>query len=722
MNLNQLKRNLDSRAQARWDVAIENDNFAQAASILAQAGCVDDALDLCMEHELIDIAVDIAIKFDRLDHAESLCKETHNLPKMAEILTLKAEHVKAADVYIQLKQYEKAAKLLFNAKKYEEAAALYVKIRQYMNAVMCYQRSKNIPKQLEMQIKAFENDLALANGDIMSTNVSRMMAIYAAKSYLEKDETFQEGIRVLKLAQALEQTAQDFIQNGQYQIAAKCYEAVGDIDNARNAFIAANDLSNALHICKNHQNDELEIDTLKRFKKYFKLGQKYVSLKKYDEALACFKRVDSDNANYANALELQGDIYCKQKKYNDATICYESLFWMNLSDERICRIGYKCGYTYELMEDFESAIRTYQKVYDVNPDFHDISNALNHVAEKLRRKSNMHRPAHFTDPNIKESRNLSGHTSQRMAPHPDHGQRAISAQTSSKISATGRKRVSTVMLGNAEVPAVGNDRYKVIEEVAHGGMGIVYKATDNILMRTVALKVLSQKLKDNQVALEYFMREARASAQLQHVNIVTVFDIGCLNDGNIYMAMEYVEGKNLKQLIQQIGPFPTKFLLHIAIHACRGLQYAHDHGIIHRDVKSSNIMLTKNDKTLKILDLGLAKILSEHEKGSTQAIGTPYYMSPEQVLGNEIDARSDIYSLGVTLFELATGVLPFIKGDLPYKHVHELPPAPSSFNTQIHPQIEAIILKMMQKHPENRYASCNELIAALKRVNYKSHA
>ena len=717
MNLHQLKQNLDPPTQARWDLAIENENFAQAASILTQAGFVDDAIALCMAHDLMDIAVDIAAKSDRLDCAENLCRQSNNLPKLAELLTLKAEYSKAADIYVQLKQYEKAAKLLFNCKKYEEAANLYTKIKQYMNAVMCYQKSGNIPKQLEMQIKAFENDLALANGDLMSTNVSRMMAIFAAKSYLAQEDTRDEGLRVLALAQALEQTAQEFSQAGNPKLAACCYERAGAIEEARNALISINDLSGALRICKEHQNLELEIDTLKRFKKYFKLGQKFISLKRYDEALTCFKRIDSDNPNYANSLELQGDIYCKQKKYSDATICYESLFWLNLPDDRVCRIAYKCGYAYELLDDFENAIRTYQKVYDIDPNFHDISKALNHVAEKLRRKSSMHQSARYTDLRIKDAVSHE----QRISQNPSFDNRQASNQPPSRVSATGRKRVSTVMLGNAEVPAVGSDRYKVIEEVAHGGMGIVYKATDNILMRTVALKVLSQKLKDNQVALEYFMREARASAQLQHINIITVFDIGCLNDGNIYMAMEYVEGKNLKQLIQQIGPFPTKFLLHVAIHACKGLQYAHDHGIIHRDVKSSNMMLTKNDKTLKILDLGLAKILTEHEKGSTQAIGTPYYMSPEQVLGNEIDARSDIYSLGVTLFELATGVLPFVKGDLPYKHVHEAPPAPSMFNTQIHPQIEAIILKMMQKHPEDRYASCNELISALKRVDYKSH-
>ena len=182
--------------------------------------------------------------------------------------------------------------------------------------------------------------------------------------------------------------------------------------------------------------------------------------------------------------------------------------------------------------------------------------------------------------------------------------------------------------------------------------------------------------------------------------------------------MEYVEGKNLKQLVTQTGAFPTKFLVQIAIHACRGLQYAHDNGIIHRDVKSSNMMLAKKDKTLKILDMGLAKVVTAEDKNSTQAIGTPYYMSPEQVLGTTIDCRSDIYSLGVTLYECATGVLPFVKGDLPYKHVHEPPPPLRSFNEQVNPQLEEIILRMMEKNPEDRYPSCNDCISALKSIPF----
>lgn len=726
MTLNRLKTYLEPTDQKHWNTAIENENYPQAATILTQAGFIQEAIDFCLEFACIELAVEIAIKDNRLDMAEKLCRDHHMHSQLANVMVLKGEYETAAKLYAELNQYEKAAKLYFHCEQYAKAAPLYAQIHKYKNAAMCYQKANDIAKLLEMQIKAFERDMILTNGDMMTINVSRTMAIIAAKSYLEDENMLSEGLRVLSLAQALDSTAQELIEQQRYTLAARCYEYAGLIDDARNAYIADNDISNALRICHQSCNDDYEIDTLRRFKKYFKLGQKYISLKNYEDALESFECIPPENPNYLNGLELRGDIHCKLKNYSEAVICFEFMFSLDIPSDRLCRIAYKCGYAYELLGDYENARRLYQKVYDVDPEFHDISTALHHLDEKLRRMSSQHKSVMRSELQFGDSapKLLSSKPSTpALSPISDLSQRHTygnSETHSSGISISGSRRIPTIKLGDAEVPAVGSERYKVIEEVARGGMGVVYKAIDTLLMRTVALKVLSHKLRDNAVALEYFMREARASAQLQHINIVTVFDIGCLNDGDIYMAMEYVEGKNLKQLIQQVGPFPTKSLMHVTINACKGLQYAHDHGIIHRDVKSSNIMLTRTDKTIKLLDLGLAKILSEHDKGSTQAIGTPYYMSPEQVLGNEINARSDLYSLGVTLFELSTGVLPFLKGDLPYKHVHETPPRPSEFNPKIHPDIEAIILKLMQKQPEDRFDSCNELINALKHIDYHS--
>ncbi|MBQ9817524.1 MAG: protein kinase [Proteobacteria bacterium] len=697
MNTAELTVRIQSDLQPKWEQAVSRNNIPLAASILVQSGLIDEAIEFCSVNNELQEALDIAIHNKKIDIAETLCKMLKNQQKYVDICLLKGDYEKATDTLIQLQNFEQAAKICFNQKQYSRAGSLYEKANQFMNAVMCYQKANDIPKQLEMQIKAFENDLAMANGDIQLASVSRTMAIFAAKSYLEKEETQQRGLEVLEEANALESVAQEFYNDGKFELAAVCFEKAQKFPEAIDAFLLAKKSNDAIRICLELKDDALEIDTLKRAGSFFMLGQKYANLKQYENAISALKKVDTDDDNYLNALEVQGDIYCKLKNYSDAVMFYETLCLKNLSNDRICRVAYKAGYCYDAMKDYKNAELNYQKVFDINPEFHDISSSLSIIKRKRRHSSD----------------------SQTRSSNPQRTSRErISASAFLKQHNPSSDQRNAVVIGKTAVPVDNGERYKIIEEVAHGGMGVVYKACDTILLRTVALKILSQKLKDNKVALEYFMREARASAQLQHPNIVTVYDIGSLSDGNIYMAMEYVEGKNLKQIVQQTGAFPTKFLVQIILHACRGLQYAHDNGIIHRDIKSSNMMLAKRDKTLKILDLGLAKIITEHDKNSTQAIGTPYYMSPEQVLGNAIDARSDIYSLGVTLYELATGTLPFTKGDLPYKHVHEQPPLPSSFNPQIHPQIEELILKMMQKSPDDRFSSCNEIISFIKNVKF----
>lgn len=702
MNSDLIRKQLPADEQSRWDAAIKRHSLSQAVSILIEANLIDEAIDFCEKNSDYSMALDLALQKKDYPRAEALAVKSNNVLKQAEILILKGDIERAAECFVQLRQYAKAAKLYMQVKQFDKAGLLYEKVNRYLDALMCYQKSGDTKKQIEMQIAAFESDLAIANGDINAVSVSRMMAITAAKTMLNKPETAPKAVQILIKAQALIPTIEEFEKSRQYDKAATCWEYSGDLRRALEDYISANDCSCAVRISKKMGDDKVEIDTLKSLKLYFKLGQKYISLSQFDDALLALKKIDSTHPTYSHALELQGDIYCKLQNYGDALLCYESLLWTSLPNERICRIAYKLGYSYETLNDYENALKSYRRVIDIDPSFHNIGDTIKRLMEKMA-KSNVPR----------ESDNLLGLS------QIDDANRMQSP--SKRIMRTpSRSRISTIRLGDKEIPAVGNERYKIIEEVAHGGMGVIYKATDTILMRTVALKVLSNKLKDNEVALEYFMREARASAALQHVNIVTIYDIGSLNDGNVYISMEFIEGKNLKQLVQQTGAFPTKFLTQIAIHACKGLQYAHDNGIIHRDVKSSNMMLAKKDKSLKILDLGLAKMINSEDKNSTQAIGTPYYISPEQVLGTAIDCRSDIYSLGVTLYECATGVLPFVKGDLPYKHVHEPPPPPRTFNEHVNPQVEQIILKMMAKNPNDRYASCNDCIVALRQVDVRS--
>jgi serine/threonine protein kinase/Tfp pilus assembly protein PilF len=262
--------------------------------------------------------------------------------------------------------------------------------------------------------------------------------------------------------------------------------------------------------------------------------------------------------------------------------------------------------------------------------------------------------------------------------------------------------------------------YKILEKLGEGGMGVVYRAHDTKLDRDVALKFLPHYLTSDPAEKERFYHEARAAASLTHQNIAVVHEID-EQDGQVFIAMEYVEGKTVKQVVQG-EPLPIRQVLDIAIQVCEGLVAAHEKGIVHRDIKSDNIIVTSKGQA-KITDFGLAKL-----KGATKltkagsTLGTAAYMSPEQAQGEDVDHRSDIFSFGVVLYELLTGKLPF-RGEhqaaLLYSLVNEEPAPIARFNEKVTPEADRIVAKALEKHREDRYQHVDDLLCDLRREQKK---
>ncbi len=278
--------------------------------------------------------------------------------------------------------------------------------------------------------------------------------------------------------------------------------------------------------------------------------------------------------------------------------------------------------------------------------------------------------------------------------------------------------------------AVDNGEYRIIERIGVGGMGSVYKAEQPSMNRLVAIKVLHPRYASREDLVSRFRREARAMSQLSHPNTARVYKFGQLTDGAAYFVMDYMEGKNLAHVVRAEGAMDPDRAINIMIQVCGALDEAHRAGIIHRDLKPENIFLTNQAGTAdfpKVLDFGLAKV-SEKQMGRgsmmlTQqgmVFGTPEFMSPEQTQGETLDRRSDIYSLGLILYELLTGKLPFdaVKPvDIMRAHVHE---APIPLNRRVPGKrfsrdLEAALQKAMAKRPEDRFETAIELAQALRR-------
>jgi eukaryotic-like serine/threonine-protein kinase len=266
---------------------------------------------------------------------------------------------------------------------------------------------------------------------------------------------------------------------------------------------------------------------------------------------------------------------------------------------------------------------------------------------------------------------------------------------------------------------VGGERYELVHALGAGGMGHVYLARDSVLLREVALKVLDERYAETEEFVERFRREAKAAASLSHPNIVAVYDYGEDERGAPYIAMEHVPGGTLKDRIWERGKLPPRVAAGVALQIASALEAAHERGIVHRDVKPENVLVSE-EGNVKVADFGIARAAEATAvTAASVVLGSVRYLSPEQAKGEEVGPPSDLYSLGVVLYEMLTGRLPF-EAENPIatamKHVTEEPPSPRELDPTIPKALEAITLKLLKKDPNHRYESATELAEDLKRL------
>jgi serine/threonine protein kinase len=267
------------------------------------------------------------------------------------------------------------------------------------------------------------------------------------------------------------------------------------------------------------------------------------------------------------------------------------------------------------------------------------------------------------------------------------------------------------------IDQVIDKKYHILRKIGEGGMGSVFLARDMVLDREVALKIINPNLANDTKLLSRFKVEAIAQAKFNHPNIVVLYDFS--QSGNIfYIVMEYIKGKSLRQILREEGALPIQRVINIFRQILSAISYAHKFKVIHRDLKPENILLTEDD-TVKISDFGIAKVFGVEGLTSAGAvIGTPWYSAPEQILGKKIDERTDLYSLGVTLFEMLTGKVPFesttgSQYEIIRAHIEKSPPSLRSINPSIPVELEKIVFKALEKNPEKRFKNADEFLSAI---------
>ncbi|MBN1537019.1 MAG: serine/threonine protein kinase [Anaerolineales bacterium] len=268
-----------------------------------------------------------------------------------------------------------------------------------------------------------------------------------------------------------------------------------------------------------------------------------------------------------------------------------------------------------------------------------------------------------------------------------------------------------------------NKRYQLEERLGSGGMAVVYRAQDLMLERYVAVKILRESYSADSEFKQRFHQEAKAAANLSHPNIITIHDFG-FDVGRLFIIMEYVPGTDLKSLLQQRGKFPVDETIELMIQACAGIGYAHRAGLIHCDIKPHNMIITP-DKRLKVTDFGIARALAsiQPEEKTDIVWGSPQYFSPEQAAGNAPSPASDVYSLGIVMYEMLAGQLPFNAAsatELAKLHRQALPPSIHRYNPAVPRSLEQIIIKVLSKEPSARYRTADQLGRVL--VHFTPHS
>ncbi len=519
-----------------------------------------------------------------------------------------------------------------------------------------------------------QGDLSVAASALQRDGQTEMAHLLSARFHRNRGEMgiaashYESAGRLLQAAELRvengesEQAATLFERAGDSERAAEIYRAVGDLLRAGRAYEEAEDLESAVVCYRDAGAIPKLIDVLEKTGQYFEAASLCEECNDTGRAMRDYQQVDSRHPEYFQACRILAETFTSQGKLELA---------VQKADEAI----------------------SFSRPGEVSPDSFAWYGDLLDKAGRPDRALEV----------FQELRDR----------HPEHPHIATRIEEiRKKITDRGTEESSTVLQGIAL--GSGGSRYELHEEIGRGGMGVVYRARDKRLGREVALKRLPDNLKDHPRVVDLFLREARASAALNHPNIVTIHDVD-QEDGLFFITMELLAGTPLNRILESRGRLSSFDAARIGVQVANGLAYAHEQRIIHRDIKSGNLFFT-NDKVMKIMDFGLAKMLEEVRKATTVIGGTPFYMAPEQSVGIGIDHRADLYALGVTLFELVTGKVPFTEGDIPFHHRHTPVPDPRERQPSVAEGMAVLILNLMAKEPDARIQTAGEVASQLQTI------
>ncbi|RIL05454.1 MAG: hypothetical protein DCC71_10445 [Proteobacteria bacterium] len=753
----------DAGALERLDIPVLDRRSARkverSAHALAKKGHPLEAADICFENGLLDAAAQYYVDAGEWVRAAEIRHDQNRFLEAAELHLKAGDHETAGSIYASQGEHRRAADCFHEAGRMTVAGELFEKCGDFRRAGVCFREAgfdrqaakafircqswKDAAESLEAVILE-ERTRTGAGQNPQQLRELQTLVLQAGKLYdqageLEKAETVLEkgGCAVAAAEIALRRgrfakAAELFLEGGQPVRAAEVLQQNGEEQEAAR-------ILGEYH--RSRGEDHEAAHYLEQAGEFFEAGDVHRKLQDFSRAGQAYEKA-GDRAQAAEMFRLGGNAsraalnFEKIGRWEEAAEC-----WHEAADEPRRALALvearkllQAGEVYRQQGLADEAIKVLQQIPAGSADFAQASAILGGIFQsrgqlglavmKLKQAigtgaiERATLPLHYTLATVHEANGElreALEVYERILACDYHYEDVEQRLARLRTRIASQSREDGAAAAGDELPAAARtqpSRYQVIGELGRGGMGIVYKAKDTVLDRLVAYKVLPDALKENPQALKNFLREAKSAAQLNHPNIVTVYDAG-EQDGRYYIAMEFVDGNTLKEIVRRRGAIASGGVLHVLVQMCEALAYAHDKKIVHRDIKTANAMWTR-DRKAKIMDFGLAKIVEEVRNHTTLVSGTPYYMSPEQTLGRNVDYRTDIYSLGVTIFELATGRLPFTEGNIPYHHVHSPPPDVRDVKADVPELLAGIVARCLRKDPDQRYQSVREILAEVR--------
>jgi tetratricopeptide (TPR) repeat protein len=724
---------------------------AKQAAALAKAGRHAEAAEHCFTNGLFEEAAQHFIADEDFERAAEIRHDQNRFIESAELYLKAGKFESAGSIFGQQGEFRRSGEAYEQAGNLSVAAEMYEKARDFRRAADAYAKSgfpRNAAKayvtceQWEKAAVCLEevvrDESSGLGGDATKAADLRKLVTMAGNLY-ERAGLDDRAQAVLEKGECFSPAAEIALRSGHEEAAAELFLKAKEVPRAADVLrqLGRNEEA-ARHLAEYHRDrgdDELAAKNFEEAGELLSAADIYRLLEQYSRAGEVYERF-GDGVQAAEMFALAGDRgraaenYERAGMYSEAAECHALAGDSEREADLLAQAGeyLRAGEIHHANGRTDDGIKALQEVVPEHSDFPAASALLGEIFRDrgklpLAIKKLQHATANqdISRANVQAFYGLATcyEASEEPGEATDLYEKILAfdynyADVSERVERT-RKLAEAQNAQSAATPLSGSakqGRYEITGKLGRGGMGLVYKARDTVLDRTVAFKVLPDTLQENPQALKNFLREAKSAAALNHPNIVTVFDAG-EQDGVYYIAMEYVDGNTLKEIIKHRGKISAGGIVHVFAQLCEALAYAHEKKIVHRDVKTANAMWTR-DRKAKIMDFGLAKVIEEVRNHTTVVSGTPYYMSPEQTLGKNIDHRTDIYSLGITIFEMATGTLPFTEGNLPYHHVHTPPPDPREFTPEFPPLLADIVLRCMEKDPANRFQSATEIVAELK--------